>query len=263
MDQFDDLLYQDDLYKEVYLGRVEDISDPKFKFRCKVRVFGIFGFAEDLKNQISTKDLPWASPISSQFGSKSGGGNYSVPKVGTLVRVVFDGDLYHPKYLGINEVPQNLINLVKSSYENAKIISYDEEENTAIFYTKLDGLVINIKDSTFIMKPNNNIVINHKDSTSSIELNGPDIDIVTNNSTSISSVNNITLNTELAHINGGRVRLASNPIFSVAKAEGVMLLFRSLATIIDAKLPVSGGVASNLCNALEPYIVSKTVTVSP
>ena len=58
-----------------------------------------FGDKGDSLGSIPVEDIPWAYPLHDlQFGSDTGTGRFSTPKMGAMVRVVFEGDQYHPRY---------------------------------------------------------------------------------------------------------------------------------------------------------------------
>ena len=62
-----------------YCGTVVDIEDPLKIGRVRIEVFGFFdGLEPNL--------IPWATPATSNTGgSDSGGGFFSVPKLGSVV----------------------------------------------------------------------------------------------------------------------------------------------------------------------------------
>ena len=258
-------LFEDNLFEESYIGIVEESADEQFEYRCKIRVYGKFGHADVSLNKIPTEHLPWAYPLnSSMFGSSSSAGSYSYPKKGAIVRVIFDGDIYSPKYFGIHHVSDKLKSIVKSSYENSQILIFDEDEELGIYYTKNTGLLINLKDSIINIKnSDNSILVQNKNNESAIELKGGDIDIVTNNSTSVSSPTSITHNSQLIHNNGNAVRQGANPIYSAVNGEPLKLWAQTLAAAVDSKLPVSGGSIAQMTNSFFELILSNTVTTSP
>ena len=83
------------LYESIYRGVVLDNNDPKKIGRIKVNVLGIY-------KDIPTADLPWCVPLQPPgFGAGSGFGMFVVPKVGSMVFVMFEaGDVYQPIYIG-------------------------------------------------------------------------------------------------------------------------------------------------------------------
>lgn len=91
----DDLNSKDRLFFGFYVGKVVSNADPEKIARIKVRVPGIY-------DGIADSDLPWAAQLRMNFlGGSSSFGSFSVPKVGSLVVVVFDrGDPESPIYLG-------------------------------------------------------------------------------------------------------------------------------------------------------------------
>ena len=122
-------------------------------------------------------------------------------------------------------------------------------------------MMMDYNQSLISIRPDGSILINHKGSSSTIELKGADIDIVTNNSVNVSAPNNVTINSQLVHANGNQTQLGSNPAFHDLLAEPTIVLLKGLATIINNKLPVDT-TALALVNAMEDVIKSKTVTTT-
>lgn len=61
-----------------WVGVIENRADPLGMGRCKVR---IFGWHTDNKSELSTDDLPWATPMYPINNSKS----FSAPRLGEWV----------------------------------------------------------------------------------------------------------------------------------------------------------------------------------
>lgn len=80
----------------VYLGKVEYNTDPMQLGRIIVRIAGIHG----PETVTTTSNLPWAAPCNT-FGGGSDYGSFTVPPVGSMVWVLFDGgDISLPVYIG-------------------------------------------------------------------------------------------------------------------------------------------------------------------
>jgi hypothetical protein len=146
---------QDDLRNAEYVGEVINVDDPKQAGRCKIRVYGKF-------DELPDANLPWAYPEANiVFSSSNGGsGRLSVPRVGTMVKVTFfNGDLYSPVFTGIMNQNAAMLSEIASSYTNAQVICYDEDEQLKIYYTQAKGLYINLKGSTVVISPQNDITL--------------------------------------------------------------------------------------------------------
>ena len=77
-------------YNKYYTGKVIDNNDPDKKFRCKIKIYGIF-------DEIPDEDLPWCMGEQNFIGSKIG--NVIIPPIDAIVRVRFeDNDIYNPVY---------------------------------------------------------------------------------------------------------------------------------------------------------------------
>ena len=88
------------MFKKFYTGCVEDRNDPLKVGRCKVRIVGLH--TED-KNELPTKDLPWAQPVLpiTEAGSSGIGKAPVGPVEGTWVLVIFmDVDEQIPIMIG-------------------------------------------------------------------------------------------------------------------------------------------------------------------
>lgn len=253
-----------DIVEQSYLGKIMDVDDAKHEGRCRIRVFGVFGGEDDTQlENIPTADLPWAYPLLPAIFGKNGSGSFHTPKKNSIVRVFFDGDQYHPYYYSISELDADLKAKISADYKNFHGILFDEEEKLRIWYSQKTGLLINLDDSIINIKPNNSILIDHKTSSSTIELAGPNCTITTNANVDVSSKNNITLNSNQVHANGTITRIGANPIFSAVNGEPLMLLFKAMATVLDAKLATTNGLAVGLVQQFEAAILSKTVTTTP
>ena len=129
----------------VNLGEIVDINDPMKMGRARVRVFGFF---DDLEIQ----DIPWAEQISGlSFSSSRGNGNISVPRLGAIVNVQFDGPNYYKLFYEFEkETSPALLEEIADSYEGAQSIWYDDESAPGplkLFYTKKKGVVLSLGDA--------------------------------------------------------------------------------------------------------------------
>lgn len=253
-----------ELINDSYVGIIEEIDDPKFEGRCKIRVFGVYGDKNDSLGSIPTKDLPYSYPIhDTYFGSESGSGRFSTPKTGAVVRVIFEDDHYHPRYIGIEELDNELKALLKDDYENFHSILYDSDQKLKIYYAVKTGLLLELDGSFINVEPGGAIITSHKDSESVIEMRGDTITMTTNNAIDMSTPNTITHNSNQIHINGVQTDIGANSIYSAVNGEIMMKLFLALASGIDAKYPSTPGQFANLVNQMESLILSNSVTTSP
>ena len=129
----------------VHLGEIVDINDPLKQGRARVRVFGFF-------DELEIEDIPWAEQISGlSFSSARGNGNISVPRVGAVVNVQFDGSNYYKCFYEFEkESAPALLEEIADSYEGAQSIWYDVESQPGplkLFYTKKKGMVLSLGDA--------------------------------------------------------------------------------------------------------------------
>lgn len=160
-------LFSDDLTATSWLGEIVDINDPQKIGRVKIKVFGKF----DL---IPTEDIPWAYPANNMTaGSASGGGFFSVPKLGSIVSVRFDnGNLYHPEYYFIQKISEDVKTEIENSYENAHIIVYDTVTSGGlkIFFTEEKGLMLDYQETRINIKNDKSVVVSTASGNNEIEM---------------------------------------------------------------------------------------------
>lgn len=180
-EDFDDL-FQEKLHLNTYVGEIVDNDDPEYMGRCKIKVYNKF---DDLEKD----DMPWCYPAGYHMhgaGKIKGGGNFSHPKKGALVKVIFfQGDLYAPEYYSHERLMDKIKDWIKDSYENSHVVLWDEDEDVRIKYKPnpdgashgggRGGLTMWHKKSYINIRPNTNIDIFHSNSQSRIQLNNGDI----------------------------------------------------------------------------------------
>ena len=158
--------YKSDLHKS-FLGEVMDVEDPLFKGRIKVKVYGKF-------DDIPVEDMPWSHPgMNLSGGSDSGGGFFSVPKVGSIVSIKFDqGNIYHPEYFFNQEISDEVKTEVEASYANAHVLVYDTvtEGSLKIFFTEGKGLMLDYKESQINIKPDMSIIVQNASGNGQLEM---------------------------------------------------------------------------------------------
>jgi hypothetical protein len=141
--------------EKTYLGRVVDIRDPLYQGRAKIDVFGFF-------DGIPTEDLPWAEQIAGlSFGGNFGGGNITIPRVGSIVAVLFEGDNHYKlTYHYLKEFDQALLDELKqeNSYEGTHSLICDSEAQPGVLkmiYTRKNGLIFQLGDATIQLDTQN------------------------------------------------------------------------------------------------------------
>ena len=136
----------------IRLGEIVDINDPLKQGRARIRVFGFFEDPE-------IEDIPWAEQSSAlSFSSARGSGNITIPRLGSVVTVYFDGSNYYKIYYGSEmETSPDLLAEIADSYEGAQSLWYDVEAQNSkgntglkLFLTQGDkgkGLVLDFGGS--------------------------------------------------------------------------------------------------------------------
>lgn len=269
---YSEFLKKDDLYSQGWVGEVVDNEDPEFSGRCKVRVFSKFDGTDDLDNEnspfsIPTENLPWVYPAGNGIfagGDSKGAGNVSVPKVGSKVRVVFSGgNLYAPEYIAVQDLNQAVVDEIKDSYQNSHVLFFDEDERVKILYTPAKGLELFHKDSHIVINPDSSITIEHKDTSSIIELVGSNINITANSTVNITANSKVQSEASECVMNGTSVtKLGPAPVYSGVLAEPLWTFLKIVASAVDAKLPSTPGVLSSQAVSFEQLSTSKNVKLS-
>ena len=245
-----------DLHDNDFIGILTNTTDPLFSGRCQVRVFR-------LMDHIPEADLPWAIPVNSTVFSSDGAGSISVPKVGAIVRIQFNnGDLYSPEYTTIQNIDTALIEKIKDDYQGTHVLLHDTDEELTVIYQKSLGFQIYFKSSFIQISPDSMITIQHANQESLIQLEGDKMNIVTKNEIAISAAAKVTINADEAIINGNNVtKVGGAPYSHAVLAEYLFPLLTSLATSIDAKLPVTPGVNVGIIEAGKVAATSVNVLI--
>lgn len=148
----------DDLRTSNYMGTVVDISDPLKRGRVKVNIFGKF-------DDLDIEDIPWAEPkYNNTGGSTTGGGYYSLPKLGSLVEITFDnGNIYCPLYGSNIKLSDDLIKeLTDEDYKNTHSLIFDTELEGGplkIWFTPSKGLLLELGTSNINIRKDLSISI--------------------------------------------------------------------------------------------------------
>jgi hypothetical protein len=271
-DFFDNLSAQNLIGTE-WMGIVEENNDPDFAGRCKVRIFGLLDGREDDKKdsspfKISTEDLPWCYPANGIFfasGENKGAGNLSVPKMGSRVKVKFNGgNLYAPEYNFVQDVNEEMSADIKDSYLDSHVLLFDKDQELKILYKPNLGIQIFHKGSNITINPDSSITIEHKDTQSIIELVGGTVNVVANSTINITSNTKIQAESSESIFNGNTVtKLGPSPQYSAVMAEPLWTFLKILATAVDAKFPPSPSAMSSQAEAFESLSTSKNVKISP
>lgn len=271
---FFDNLAMTNLRGTEWLGEVESNEDPEFSGRCKVRIYGIFdGTEKDMQNtpsafKIPVDDLPWCYPATGNVfasGDSKGAGNLSIPKVGSKVKVRFNGgNLYAPEYFALQDTNEDMVKDLKDSYIDAHVLLYDKDQDLKILYKKNLGIQVYFQGSNITVNPDASITIEHKNTESIVELIGGTINITANSTINITSNTKINAESSESIFNGNTVtKLGPAANYSAVLAEPLWAFLKILATAVDAKLSTTPGAMSSQAEAFESMSTSKNVKLSP
>lgn len=256
-------LKDDNLKGTQWIGIVESTEDDIFEGRCRIRVFGKMDQREDPEDPQSaylmpTESLPWARPsVASSGGSNTGSGTFSVPKLGTVLRVTFDnGNYYSPVYHESLYPSDETKAEIEAAYPNSHVLIYDtafgltgdlqsgnpevtnerEGEHIKVFFTEEKGLMMDYTTTegptTINVKPDNSVHIINANGDSMVMLNDGNITFThsaqfTINSgadTVINATTNTVVNCVEAKINASAETHVNSPRIKLgeAAAESVM-----------------------------------------
>lgn len=191
-------LSKDTLKGSFFIGKIVDPDDPDKEGKARIRVFGLFDELEDDK-------LPWFHPINRKMFSGNGGfADISIPKKDTYVQVKFsEGNLYSGEYSSIQNFSEDVKKDIADTYLNSHVIAYDTDEELKVYYTPGKGLIITLKSSLINIAPDSSIVIEHKDSQSSIYLVGDEIQISSENTVNVTTKNVVIDHSESVELGAG------------------------------------------------------------
>lgn len=249
-------------FESTYMGVVEDIDDPNYEGRCRIRVFSVF-------DDLPTEDIPWAVPAAKPmfFGQDAKAGSISIPKVGSIVKVRFvSGDIYTPEYIQIQELGEDIKEQLRkggSKYAGAHFILFDGDEEIKVWFDKQIGLQIELKQS-FVRIDNetSNVLIEHKDNLSSVSLEGNVIRIVSDSEVNITTGSKATVSAKTVHIDGTNTVVGHSTIqHSAVLGEPLMALIKTIAAAVDAKMPATAGAVAAAVEAAKPMVLSRSVTI--
>ena len=153
----------EELESSLFVGIVEDISDPNRKGRIKVRVQGVF-------EEIETEHIPWSSPYKSLAGKA-----FELPSIGKIVNVIFpNGDLYDPYYIYSENYNVNLQgkldDLSDEEYETFVALLFDHRTQ---IYSDEDELTLDYKYNKITID-NDSINLQLKDNQRKINIGTKD-----------------------------------------------------------------------------------------
>lgn len=290
-------LRTDNLKGSQWIGIVEDTNDDLFEGRCKIRVLGKMDQRVDPEDPTSdfvlpTESLPWARPsVASSGGSQSGSGTFSVPKLGTVLRVTFDnGNYYSPVYHESLYPSDELKTEIQNSYPNSHVLIYDtafgltgggneevtnerEGESIKVFFTEERGLVMDYTTTagpTVInIKPDNSIEITNANGDSIVMLNDGNITFTHSAKFIINSSDNTEINCkdaivkcQTADITASTKAIIDSPKIELGRsATEAVIKGDTFAQIFDNHIhPTPAGPSSKPVQSMKPSLSKVSTT---
>ena len=248
--------------KRDFLGRVVFNEDPTYSGRCKIKVFGLF-------DDFGVEQIPWFSPKSSTvFSSDKGFGSISVPKLNTIVRVKFPfNDLYSGEYSTVQNIDPNLIEEIKSDYQNTHVVLYDSDKNLIVIYQPMTGYKMWLDGSMIKIDADGSIQLKHKNNSNVIEVNDSNINIATtgeggsnaNGTINIAAGATVNVNAPTLNVNASSVNLGKNASATAVKGEKLCQVLQQIVTELNTKYPFA---VSSLTGRDFKEILSDTVKLN-
>lgn len=239
-------------------GEVVNIDDPTFAGRCKIRIKGY-------NDQIEDVNLPWCTYGGSNVFSGGGaGGQLSVPKVGSKVRIQQKKDDPNSfEWYSLNRIDRMLAEEIADDYYGTHVVLYDSDAELAIMYKPQTGLRLFFQDNYIQISPDDMITLHRggPDSPDTIQMSEGKIDIQSQNEINLTTGSTIKLNAENIILNGtSTVQIKGDSPGSMAtNADQLYKLLTNLARILDMKIPASGGVAANLVTGAKSTIMNEQI----
>ena len=245
---------------KIYLGRVVHNEDPTYSGRCKIMVFGLF-------DDLDPEKIPWFAPqTSSVFSSAKGYGSLSVPKIGSIVRVKFNGNIYAGEYFGLQNMDPALIDEIKNDYQNTHVIAYDSDKDLLIVYQPMTGLKMWLAGSMVKIDADGSIQLKHRNNSNVVELIENKINITTvsdggtnsNGEINISAGATVNITAPVVNVNSPSISLGKNANAKAVKGEKLQSVLQEIAAELATKAPQG---ASPLYGRKFAEILSDTVTI--
>lgn len=250
-------LKNDDIKNMTFMGEIVDIQDPLKRCRARVRVFGKF-------DELADDELPWANQqMGMTFGTGGGSGALSTPRKGAVVNVIFDnGNLYSPYYYNVQETSPDLLEEIKNSYEGAHSLIYDKDEKLKVFYTREKGLNFILDESRVTIESDNAIVIEHKGTSTIIELRGNNITMTADSEINVTAGSRMKMTAPEVWVDGKESKVGHTASYSMVLAEPLWAFLKTLSAAVDAKMYPTPSAMASACAQAEMLSTSKTCKVS-
>ena len=241
----------------IFMGTVESIDDPTFSGKIKVRVKGYL-------DNVPTEQLPWCYYGGSSMFSGNGGGSISIARVGQKVRVRFNNDdAASMEWYATPMLDPDLINEIKSDYENSQILLYDSAANLSIKYQTATGLILYYQGSYIQIAPDNTITIHYGEGATGtqIQLSDGRVDVQAGNEINLTTSGTINLEADQITLNAGTSIQMKGKAAGECAVNGAKLftLLTLMAGAIDTKSPQTAGQTSSLVNALKEGILNQGI----
>jgi hypothetical protein len=290
-------LTTDNLKGTQWVGIVEDTNDDLFEGRCRIRVLGKMDQRVDPADPDSdyvlpTEAIPWARPsVASSGGSTSGSGTFSVPKLGTFLRITFDnGNYYSPVYHESIYPSDELKAEIQGSYPNSHVLIYDtafgltgggneevtnerEGESIKVFFTEEKGLMMDYTTATgpttVNIKPDNSVEIINANGDSIVMLNDGNITFTHSAKLVINTTDNTEINCkdikvkcENADVTASTKAIIDSPKIELGRgATESVIKGDAFAQIFDNHIhPTPAGPSSKPVQSMKPTLSKVSTT---
>lgn len=224
-----------DITKREWVGTVISTDDPLKMFRCKIRIFGLF---DDIEDDL----IPWCfQKNSTTFAGGDGGfGSGSTPKVGHLVNVKFNTDIYSGEYYAIQNINETLRQEISDDYENVHILTFDEDEDLRVLYTQNQGFIMKLKDTLINVKNDNSIFITNPNGDSIELTNEGFLTIKTGDDITAETAKNLNIKCVNAYVDAStRIELGKGAVEALVQGTTFKTIFENHTHIGNLGAPTS------------------------
>lgn len=242
---------------QIRTGTVVSVDDPTYSGRIKVRIDGV-------NDNIDIDNLPWVTFGGSPMFSGDGGGAISIPRVGAKVRVNFKkDDPQSLEWYATNRIDRKLAAELAVDYEGSHAVLYDSDSDLSIMYQNQTGLRFYYKGSFIQLSPDNTITLHYGEGNQGVQIQLSDgkVDIQGAQQINISSGNAVKVEADNIVINGNtNVQIKGDTPGEVAVNGKVLFkTLLNLASMIDEKIPATGGVAINAVQATKASLLNQSI----
>ena len=139
-----------------------------------------------------------------------------------------------------------LINMIKSDYQNTHVLLYDSDQDLIVLYQPMTGFKISLCDSTITIDSDGTIQIKHQNQSNIVEVGDNEINIVTtgdggsnsNGIINIASGATVNINAPTVNVNSQSINLGENANNHAVLGEKLIGVLKEMVVEIATKAPI-------------------------